>query len=103
MKREAKHVGYYEAILQLRPVKEEIITFLSEELKKRPDVSISKQVDYKNGVDFYISSNEFTKSFGYKLKRKFRGELVISRALYSKDSMTSKLLYRLTILFRLKE
>ncbi len=99
-----KHAGYYEAILQLRPATAPILTFISEELHKRPDVFISKEVEHKYGMDFYISSNEFTKSLGQKLKRKFKNnELILSRALYSKNKMTSKLLYRVTVLFRLKE
>lgn len=99
-----KHPGYYEAILQLRPAKEELIKFVLEEFKRRPDVFISKQVDLKNGVDLYISSNQFTKHLGIKLSRKFpNSEMKTSRALYSRSRMTSKLLYRVTVLFRLKE
>ena len=103
MKPVQKHAQYYEAILQLRPLNGSLVDFILEELKKRPDIFISKKVEYKNGIDLYLSSNAFAKKLGQKLKKKFNGELKISRALYSTNRMTSKLLYRLTILFRLKE
>ena len=102
MKKE-KHSGYFEAILQLKTLKQEVHTFILEELAKRPDIFISKEVPYKTGVDVYLSSNAFAKNLGQKLKKKFKGEMKISRALYSTSRETSKLLYRLTVLFRLKE
>ena len=104
MKPPQKHAQYYEAILQLRPAQEQLLQFLLEELSKRQDVFISKEVHLKNGVDIYLSSHQFTKSLGQRLKRKYKNsDLKISRTLYSRSRMTSKLLYRVTVLFRLKE
>ncbi len=103
MKPTQKHVHYFEAILQLRPYNDEVLGFILDEIEKRPGTFISKKIEYKNGLDLYLSSNAFAKNIGQKLKKKFKGNLVMSRALYSTSRITSKTLYRLTVLFRMEE
>ncbi len=104
MKKDIKgrHPEYYEAILQLRPVKDEILDFINGILKGRNDVHISKVVDLKNGVDIYLDNQRFARgTLAQQLKRKFKGKLIITKTLYGQDRMTSRLLYRATISFRL--
>jgi len=102
MKKHAQlHAEYYEAIIQLRPSTEELLRFIERSISERKDVFISKILPSKNGVDIYISSQRFARSLGQKLKRRFKGELKITRSLYSRDRMSGKLLYRATVLFRL--
>jgi len=95
-----KNPHYYEAILQLRNPNEEIMNLIKNQLKKRKDVFISKEEKQKNGLDLYLSSWRFTLSLGRKLKKSFKGELKVSRKLYSVNKLTSKRVYRLTVLFR---
>jgi len=103
MKKDDKHAGYYEAILQLRPAKQEIVDFVNELLQQK-GVSVAKIIKLKTGIDMYLSNQKFARSvLGPQLKRKFKGDLVISRSLYGKGHMSSRLVYRATILFRLKE
>jgi len=105
MKQE-KHDKYFEAILQLRPATDEVITFVKNQLDKNPKIFISKEVLLKkvNGLDIYLSDRKFTKSLGTKLKKHFKGSMLkLSRSVHSKDRMSSKIRYRLTVLIRLKE
>lgn len=99
MKKE-KHDQYYEAILQLRPASDQILGYVLDLIEAHPQVTIAKTVGYKNGLDLYLSSNIFAKFIGQKLKKRFKGKLTISRTLFSMDRMSSKNIYRLTILFR---
>ena len=99
-----RHPEYYEAILQLRPVKDEILDFINEMIKRRNDVHITKVVELKKGLDIYLDNQKFARgSLAQQLKRKFDGKLIITKTLYGQDRMTSRLLYRATISFRLNE
>jgi len=99
-----KHPDYYEAILQLRPYKEEVYDLVHVLVDKREDVFIAKEKLLKSGIDLYISSQKFTRhTLGPQLKRKFKGSLTITKTLYGRHRMSSKLIYRATVLFRLKE
>ena len=97
-----KDGSYYEAILQLRPKKQNLITFVNNQIKNR-NINVAKEINKKYGIDLYLSSRKFTLQLGKLLKKKFNGELKISKTLYSRNRITSKLIYRLTVLFRLKE
>ncbi len=94
---------YFEATIQLRPKKKEILDFIKERIEKRKDVFISKIVEKKYGVDLYISSNKFALSLAKLLKKRFNGEIITSRSLHSRHKQTGKLLYRVTVCFRSKE
>ncbi len=93
--------NYYEGILQLRNPSEEVINFVRNQFKKNQKVWIAKQEKLKTGTDLYISSNKFLLSLGKKLKNSFNGELKTSRKLHSRNRVTSKNIYRVTVLFRL--
>lgn len=92
--------NYYQGILQLRDVNEEIISFVRNQLKKRGDVFITKTVKNPNGVDLYITSQKFIRILGKKLKDSFGGELKISSKLHTRNKQ-GKELYRVNVLFRL--
>ena len=94
---EGKHPGYYEAILQLRNILQDVIDFVEEEIPKM-NLSISKVVELKTGVDYFLSDNNLTKMLGKKLQEKFGGEVLITATLHTKKK--DKDMYRLTILFR---
>ncbi|MFH1064877.1 MAG: NMD3-related protein [Nanoarchaeota archaeon] len=103
-----KHAEYFEAIIQLRCEKgnlsglDEVLRFLNNRIKERPKVFISKIKKLDTGVDIYLSSQSYARSIGKKLKHAFKGDLKITRTLHTMDRMTSKQIYRGTILFRLK-
>ena len=94
---EGKHAGYYEAILQLRNVSEEIKEFAAKEIEQA-GIYIAKTEVMKNGYDLYLGDSKFAKIIGTKLQHKFGGEYAVSPSLFShKDGRN---IYRLTILFR---
>ena len=95
------HNNYFEAILQLRPKKEILLEFVKAEAFKS-NTNIAKEITEKFGYDLYLSSRKSTIQIAKKLKKKFGGEIKVSKTLYSRDRTTSKLIYRLTILFKLK-
>ncbi len=101
----SKHPDYYEAILQLRPVTEEMLDFINEIISRRNDVKISKIIELKKniGIDIYLTNQRFTRgTLGPQLKKKFKGgELIISKALYGRHKRTNRLIYRATVLFRM--
>tara|TARA_Y100000310_G_C20451794_1_gene701099 strand:- start:230 stop:679 length:450 start_codon:yes stop_codon:yes gene_type:complete len=92
-----KHPGYYEAVLQLRDVSQDVIDFVEKEIVKN-SLSIVKFKKVKNGYDYFLSDNNLTKALGKKLQHHFGGELNITASLHTKKK--DKELYRLTVLFR---
>lgn len=94
------HPDYYQGILQLRNPNKEVLNFIKNQFKNNKKAWIAKQVKQKTGVDLYISSNKFLLALGKKLKKSFKGELKTSRKLHSKNRLTSRNVYRVTVLFR---
>lgn len=102
MKREINYENrYFEAKIQLRPANEEVIKFIDHLINHKKGVSIAKIILFDYGLDIYISSNKFAVQIGKLLKRKFKGELKISKKLFTQDKLTSKQKYRMTICFKL--
>ena len=104
--RTTKHASYFEAILQLRNPYgdvEDMMHYVSEctRDKAQEGIFISKKKKVTNGFDLYLSSNSFAVEIGRELYRKFGGELKISKKLFSQHRLTSKVLYRVTVLFRM--
>lgn len=104
--RQPRHSSYYESILQLRNPYgdvDDVLHFVAEAVKARnqPDISIAKRKKVTNGVDVYLSSNSFAVEVGRELFRAFGGEFVVSKKLFSQSRQTSRVLYRVTVLFRM--
>ncbi len=94
---------YYEAKLQLRPLNKEVLKFVYGQIENRNDCLISKEEKLKTGIDLYLTSQKFAQILGKMLKKKFDGKTIVSRSLYGVNRMTSKKVYRVTVLFRLEE
>jgi NMD protein affecting ribosome stability and mRNA decay len=92
---------YYEAVLQLRNPSEDVFRYLANQLKKRKNVYISNVEEVTNGVDIYLSDQRWTRAFGNRLNKSFKGDLTTSRKLYGQSRETSKVLYRVVVCFRL--
>lgn len=90
---------YYQGILQLRDVNEEILGFVYNQIKKRGDIAVTRTVKYSNGIDLYITSQKFIRILGKKLKESFGGELKISSKLHTRNRQ-GKDLYRVNALFK---
>jgi len=94
--------AYWEGVIQIRPKNKEVISFIRNQVKKRSEVKISKELFFKYGADIYITSQRFARDIGRKLKNNFDGDLKITKKIYGRDRQKSKSLYRATVLFRLK-
>lgn len=92
--------NYYQGILQLRNVNDEVIAFIRNQIKKRGDVAVTKAARLPKGVDLYITSQKFIRILGKKLKESFGGELKVSAKLHTRNRQ-GKDLYRVNVLFRL--
>ena len=92
--------NYYQGVLQLRDVNDEIIAFVHNQIIKRGDVAITRTAKLPNGVDFYITSQKFIRILGKKLKERFGGQLKTSSKLHTKNRQGREL-YRVNVLFRL--
>jgi NMD protein affecting ribosome stability and mRNA decay len=96
-----RHVNYFESILQLRSPDDELIGFVNDTIKSREDVTLAKRKKVRNGFDYYLSSNKFASELGRYLYNTFGGDLKITKKQFSQHRMTSKVLYRVTVLFRM--
>jgi NMD protein affecting ribosome stability and mRNA decay len=101
----SKHIpnDYYEAIVQVRPKKKDVLIFVANQVEKRKDVFISEVKVKEEGYDIFISSQKFARALGKKLKNRFGGTLKLSHTLFSRDRTSGKDIYRATVLLRLQE
>ncbi|MBU0614732.1 MAG: hypothetical protein KJ601_01440, partial [Nanoarchaeota archaeon] len=90
---------YFEGILQLRDVNEEIIDYVSDQIHEN-NIQVAKEIHHKNGIDIYVSSNKFLRSLGKRLQRMYTGEFKESATLHTRSRQTGKDLYRVTLFFR---
>ena len=95
-----KHAKYFEGTLQLRDTTKELLDFVADEIA-RAGVTIARANTLKNGIDLYLSSQKFMCSLGKKMQERFGGILKITKRLHTVSKVTSKLLYRVTVLFRM--
>ena len=92
---------YYEAVIQIRPINEKIISYVRKLVGKRKDVFISNETREKFGHDFYISDRKYAAAIGKKLKAQFKkGILKVSKKLHGYNRQESKNIYRVVICFR---
>ena len=90
---------YFEGILQLREPTKEIIEFVYESIAHDGRAHIAKEKKLKNGVDIFVSSQHYLQALGRKLKIKFGGIMVVSCRIQTCSHLTSKDLYRVSVLF----
>ena len=93
--------NYYEGTLQLRNPTKEVIQFAKNFIERNDKIFIAKESKVKGGVDLILSSQKIMQKIGKRLQKSFGGELKISRRLFSMNRLTSKAVYRVTVLFRL--
>jgi len=97
---EEKGPKYFEGKLQLRNPTPEVINYVRKQIAMNKLVWVAKEKKVPNGIDLYISSNRFLLDIGKKLKKRFAGVLKTSKKLHTQHKVTSKLLYRGTVMFR---
>ncbi len=94
---EGKHFLYYEAILQLRDVREDQVDYAIAAIQKE-GVPIPKTVPHDNGLDLYLADARFGKIIGRRLQDRYGGIYHVTAKLFS--ARDGQNIYRLAILFR---
>ena len=94
---------YFEGILQVRNLNEEVIKFIkNDQLKyKSKGVHITKEVQADAtgvNIDFYYTDKRYLKTIADKLMNTFGARVKYNAQLFSIDWETSKNLYRLNVL-----
>lgn len=92
-----KHDRYFEGILQLRNTTQEIVDFVNNDLRSG-HIAVSQVKEVKNGLDYYLSDNDYTMAISKRLQKKFGGEVKVTSTLHTK--IRGKDAYRVTALFR---
>jgi len=92
-----KHPLYYEAILQLRDISQEILDFVYQEIEKS-GMRVSKETFIENGADIRLTDKSLTKALGRKLQSIYGGEYKETVSIYGQKDGAE--IYRTTVLFR---
>ncbi|PIZ50549.1 hypothetical protein COY27_06730 [Candidatus Woesearchaeota archaeon CG_4_10_14_0_2_um_filter_33_13] len=92
-----RHDLYFEAVLQLREVSQEVVDYAEEEIY-RLKVKVAKVVTLKNGFDYYLSDISSTKKLGKSLQLKFGGQCLITSSLWGVKK--DREVHRVTVLYR---
>lgn len=100
MRNEDKPKDYFEGTLQIRGGDEELLDWIRKTIKKDNRAWIAKEKKVKGGIDLYLSDQKYLQKLGRKLKEVFPGILKTSRKLHTQSKTTSKLLYRVNVMFR---
>ncbi|MEK6949324.1 MAG: NMD3-related protein [Nanoarchaeota archaeon] len=98
---EQKHGNYFEGVLQLRNINDEVIDFAVREIEKDPSTQISTVKEAGDGFDIFITRQKFLRSLGNKLQKQFGGQVVVSRRIFTRNRQTSRDVYRINLLFKL--
>jgi len=94
-----RHESYFEATIQLRNVTKEVIDYVIKEIDDN-GVVISREVEIENGMDFNVDNKTFARQLGKQLQNKFSGAVKMSASVFSRDKMSSKEIFRVTMLFK---
>ncbi len=98
-----KGTDYFEAIVQLRNIPQDVRKDFLHQLKtyyQPKGVYINKTIKLKNGVDYYLTKKNYAKRMVLDLQKRYGGVVGYHPQLFSQDSQTSKPLYRLTVIYR---
>jgi nonsense-mediated mRNA decay protein 3 len=89
--------------MQIRPKDEAVLNFIKTEIERDGSAEVTDIFERKEGIDVLISSSRAAFPLIKKFKKRFGGTTKISRSLIGENKQKGKLIYRLTILLRLKE
>ncbi|MFH1848686.1 MAG: NMD3-related protein [archaeon] len=99
MTSQPKHSKYFEGILQIRNQNEDMLDFINHYLESK-GASITNRKKLKSGLDLYITSRRAIQALGRELLKRYGGTMKMSPHLFTADRQTSKLVYRVNVLFR---
>lgn len=96
---------YFEGVLQLRNASEEVRDAVKRDLAKYAPkgVHLTKEKEVRGGVDLYVTSGTFLRSFAADMHNRYGGELKLTARLFTRDRLTSREVYRVMALIRLPD
>ena len=94
---EGKHGSYFEAVLQLRDVSQEVVDFAEDEIG-RLKMHVADVITLKNGYDYKLSDNTLARRIGKNFQTKFGGKIEETSSLWGVKK--DREVYRVTVLFR---
>jgi len=91
---------YYEGILQLRNARAGVKEYVKKYIEKNASrkVFVNKIVDVKDSVDYYFLAKKHMIPLGLKIIRNFGGVIDSNSQVFSRNSMTSKDIFRVNVL-----
>jgi len=93
---------YFEGTIQIRNANEQVMDFIISRFEKA-EVGIAKIAKVRDGFDIYSASNKFSRKLGKMLIAEFGGEIRETVRLFSRDRMSGKDVYRLTVFYKVPE
>src|SRR3990172_4816438 len=91
---------YFEGILQIRDGSKELLAWVHNRIIADGRARVAKEKKVTNGIDLYLSDQHYLQNLGRKIKEKFTGILKVSKRLHTMNKMTSRHVYRITVLFK---
>lgn len=91
---------YFEGVLQLRNASDEAVDWVYDEIQRTGKTRVAKAKEVAGGIDLYLSSQHYMQTLGRQLQQRFGGILKITSRLHTRNSLTSRDVYRMTVLFR---
>jgi NMD protein affecting ribosome stability and mRNA decay len=95
-----KPPDYFEGVLQLRNVTDEVADWVHDEIVREGKAKIAKAKEVAGGLDVYLSDQHYMQALGRKIQARFGGILKITSRLHTRDSLTSRDVHRVTVLFK---
>ncbi len=95
------HEGYYEGIVQLRNCTDDSIRLVRRLAKEKMPNMISEEKIVRGGVDFYVKKKSFLRFVASKVQERLGGEVIFSDKIHGIDKLTSKQIFRETVLINL--
>jgi NMD protein affecting ribosome stability and mRNA decay len=91
--------GYFEGVMQLRNINEEIEHFVESFLREN-NLTVKKKRFHDNGIDIAVSDKKKLQALARILVTRFGGTFKMSPHLFSRDRQTSRDVYRLSIYYK---
>lgn len=100
--KKTKHAQYFEGTLQLRNHTQEVLDWVLNKVEKDKRATIPKASRVRGGgLDLQFSDQHYLQALAKQMKKKWVAEVKISHRLHTQSHVTSKKLYRVTVLFRM--
>lgn len=90
---------YFEAVLQIRPAREDVLEFVRAEIHKQEHKGVfnNKETEVEDGLDIEITNQTYAKVLAKKVTDHFGGTMKKNEKLFSRSRKTSRDIFRLAV------